>query len=328
MAQTILVTGGAGYIGSHACKTLARAGFVPVTYDNLERGHAAAVKWGPLEQGDLQDRACLDAVIKKHRPAGVIHFAAYAYVGESVEKPDLYYRNNVGGTMSLLDALHAANVDCLVFSSTCAIYGAPETVPIPESQPCHPINPYGRSKLMIEQILDDYRQAYGFRSYALRYFNAAGADPDGEIGECHDPETHLIPLVLDAAAGLRPHISVFGNDYPTPDGTCIRDYIHVCDLAEAHVAALRNLLAGDPGEGLNLGTGAGHSVKDVIAAAEKVTGRKIPTAPARRRPGDPPALVADPARVREVLAWEARRSGIEEIIGDAWRWHQAQRQAK
>jgi hypothetical protein len=212
MAQSILVTGGAGYIGSHACKTLARAGFVPVTYDNLERGHAAAVKWGPLEQGDLQDRARLDAVIKKHRPAGVIHFAAYAYIGESVEKPDLYYRNNV----SLIDALHAANVDCLVFSSTCAIYGAPETVPIPESQPCHPINPYGRSKLMIEQILDDYRRAYGFRSYALRYFNAAGADPDGEIGECHDPETHLIPLVLDAAAGLRPHISVFGNDYPTP----------------------------------------------------------------------------------------------------------------
>ncbi len=325
MAQTILVTGGAGYIGSHACKALAHAGFVPVTYDSLERGHASAVKWGPLERGDLHDRARLEAVIRTHRPAGVMHFAAYAYVGESVEDPGLYYRNNVCGTMSLLESLRDTGVDCLVFSSTCAVYGIPDAVPIPESQSYRPINPYGRSKLMIEQILDDYRLAYGFRSYALRYFNAAGADPDGDIGESHDPETHLIPLVLDAAAGLRPHISVFGGDYPTPDGTCIRDYIHVCDLAEAHVAALRKLLAGDRGESLNLGTGVGYSVRDVIAAAEKVTGRRIPTVLAPRRPGDPPALVADPSRAREILAWQARRSNLDDLIGDAWRWHQAQR---
>jgi UDP-arabinose 4-epimerase len=324
MAQTILVTGGAGYIGSHTCKALARAGFVPVTYDSLERGHDRAVKWGPLEIGNLCERDRLDAVIRRHRPAGVIHFAAYAYVGESVEKPDLYYRNNLGGTLVLLDALREAAVDCLVFSSTCAIYGTPDRLPITETQPYRPINPYGRTKLMIEQILDDYRQAFGFRSYALRYFNAAGADPEGDIGESHTPETHLIPLVLDAAAGVTPHITVLGDDYPTPDGTCIRDYVHVSDLADAHVAALTRLLAGDKGGSLNLGTGTGHSVRDVIAAAAAITQKKIPIMMGPRRPGDPPELVADPSRAKEVLSWQAQRSGLDQLIADAWRWHCAQ----
>jgi len=242
----LLVTGGAGYIGSHTCKALAASGHLPITYDNLVYGHPWAVRWGPLEIGDLADRQRLDQVIQHYRPEGVIHFAAYAYVGESVKDPGKYYRNNVAGSLSLLEAMRDHGIPYLVFSSTCATYGVPERIPIPESHPQRPINPYGQSKLMVEQILQDFQVAHGIRSISLRYFNAAGADPDGEIGEAHDPETHLIPLVLEVAGGQRPHITVFGEDYDTPDGTCIRDYIHVTDLAQAHVLAVEALASGRP----------------------------------------------------------------------------------
>lgn len=322
MGQTILVTGGAGYIGSHACKALAAAGYVPVTYDNLEYGHEWAVKWGPLERGDLKDGARLDEVLARYRPAGVIHFAAYAYVGESVENPARYYRNNVAGSLNLLEAMHGASVDCLVFSSTCAIYGIPGIIPVPEDHPKAPVNPYGATKFMVERMLNDFRDAYGLRSYALRYFNAAGADPDAEIGEVHEPETHLIPLVLDVAAGRRNRIQVYGNDYETPDGSCIRDYIHVTDLAEAYVRALGKLLGGNPGGALNLGTGEGHSVLEVIDTTRAVTGRDIKVEMPPRRPGDPPQLVAGLGRASKDIGWKPARPSLRVQIEDAWRWHQ------
>lgn len=321
----ILVTGGAGYIGSHACKALAEAGYTPVAYDNLIYGHEWAVQWGPLEKGDILDTARLSDVMKLYRPAAVMHFAAFAYVGESVTDPAKYYRNNVAGTLSLLDSMRVHNIGEIVFSSSCATYGVPETVPISECAPQHPINPYGASKLMVERILADYAAAYGLRSIALRYFNAAGADPDGNIGEEHDPETHLIPLVLDAAADARPSITIFGSDYATPDGTCIRDYVHVSDIASAHVLALKKLGNCKLGAAYNLGTGAGISVAQVIAAAGKVTGRPIRVTHGARRPGDPDALLADAARAQRELEWQPRYSTIDRMIETAWTWRMRNR---
>lgn len=325
-SQSILVTGGAGYIGSHACKALAAAGYSPISLDNLVYGHREAVRWGPLEVGDIGDRAFLDGVLERYRPSAVLHFAAYAYVGESVENPGKYYRNNVAGSLSLLEALRDHGIDKLIFSSTCATYGVPERVPIPEDHPQRPINPYGASKLMIEQILRDFDQAHGLRSIALRYFNAAGADAEAEIGEAHDPETHLIPLVLDAAAGTRPSITVYGNDYETPDGTCIRDYIHVTDLADAHVRALQALEQGAQSTVYNLGNGQGFSVREVIDRVAAVTGHSIPVAMGPRRPGDPPRLVGDASRIRAELGWKPCHAGLDQIIATAWRWHQKGRE--
>lgn len=320
--QTVLVTGGAGYIGSHACKALAHAGYLPVSYDSLEHGHAEAVRWGPLEQGNIADRARLDEVITRHRPLAVMHFAAYAYVGESVSDPGKYYRNNVAGSLTLLEALRDHGIAACIFSSTCATYGVPQRLPLTEDHPQQPINPYGASKLMVERMLGDFDAAHGLRSISLRYFNAAGADPEGETGESHDPETHLIPLVLDAAAGTRPSVTVYGSDYDTADGTCIRDYIHVSDLADAHVLAMRALLDGAKTTAYNLGNGAGFSVHEVIDCARRVTGRDIAVAEGARRPGDPAVLVGDAHRIRTELGWSPRLADLEAIIATAWRWHQ------
>jgi UDP-arabinose 4-epimerase len=321
MSQAVLVTGGAGYIGSHACKALARAGYRPIVFDNLSRGHREAVRWGPLVEGDLADRARLSAALVEHRAFAVMHFAAYAYVGESVADPALYYRNNLGGTLALLEAMREAGVAEIVFSSTCATYGTPDAVPIREDASQRPVNPYGETKLAIERALHWYGEAYGVRSAVLRYFNAAGADPEGEIGERHEPETHLIPRVLQAALGQRPHIDIYGTDYPTPDGTAIRDYAHVQDLALAHLCALERLRGGGGSIAVNLGTGSGHSVREVIAAAETVSGGKVPTRAAPRRPGDPPALVADPSLAAEILGWRAQCSDLDTIIRTALAWH-------
>ena len=316
----VLVTGGAGYIGSHTCKALSRAGFTPVTYDNLVYGHEWAVKWGALETGDILDTSRLSHVIATYNPVAVIHFAAFAYVGESVENPAKYYRNNVVGTLSLLEAMNNNGVDKIVFSSTCATYGIPEKVPIAEDTPQRPINPYGRSKLMIEQILADYGDAYGLKSVSLRYFNAAGADPEGELGENHDPETHLIPLVLDTAAGRRPNITVYGDDYDTPDGTCIRDYIHVSDLAEAHVCAMIGLGERKLERAYNLGTGSGYSVMEVIDAGRRLTNRNFMVLKGARRPGDPASLVADTSRANRDLGWLPKYTKIDDMIETAWAW--------
>jgi UDP-arabinose 4-epimerase len=323
MATAILVTGGAGYIGSHTCKALAHAGFEPVTYDNLGRGHREAVRWGPLVVGELADQVSLVQAMRRHQVAAVMHFAAYAYVGESVTAPELYFRNNVSNSLVLLDAMREAEIRHIVFSSTCATYGMPDRIPIAEDTPQQPVNPYGESKLMIERMLHWFGEAHGLCHAALRYFNAAGADPDGEIGEHHEPETHLIPLVLQAALDPNKPISIFGTDYPTPDGTAIRDYIHVRDLAEAHVLALEYLRTTGKNLAVNLGTGQGHSVREVIDAAERVTGRTIARREMPRRPGDPPRLVADPGRARTTLSWSARHSGMDEIIAHAWAWHQS-----
>ena len=320
MTKTVLVTGGAGYIGSHACKALAAAGYRPVAYDNLVYGHELAVKWGPLEIGDILDAKRLDDVIARHRPSAIMHFAALAYVGESVSDPGKYYQNNVVGTLTLLDAMRRQGIDRIVFSSTCATYGTPETAPIAEEATQRPINPYGMSKLMVEQILADYGQAYGMTGIALRYFNAAGADPEGEIGDEQHPQTRLIPLVLETAAGSRPHMTIFGDDYDTPDGTCIRDYIHVSDLAEAHVLALRALEDSTGVRAYNLGTGQGISVAQIINASRQVTGRDIPVVTGGRRPGDPAAVFADATRARTELGWRPRVSDLTTIIETAWRW--------
>ena len=318
----ILVTGGAGYVGSHACKALAIAGYHPVVYDNLSRGHREAVRWGSLVEGDLHDRDRLVAALREYRVAAVMHFAAFAYVGESVAEPETYYRNNVGGTLALLAAMREAAVATIVFSSTCAVYGIPDRLPIDETTAKAPLNPYGETKLAIERALHWYAGAYGLRFAALRYFNAAGADIDGEIGEEHEPETHLIPRVLRAALGTGEPVEIYGTDYPTADGTAIRDYIHVTDLADAHVRALLYLSAGGDSAALNLGTGQGCSVRQVIATVERIAGRPVPFRETARRPGDPPELVADPALARARLAWQARYSDLDTIIRTALAWEQ------
>ncbi len=324
--RVVIVTGGAGYIGSHTCKALAKSGYTPITYDNLVYGHQYAVKWGPFEQGDISDRTRLDEVIEKYHPIAVMHFAAYAYVGESVSDPGKYYRNNVAGTLTVLEAMRDHGMDKFIFSSTCATYGMPETVPIPENHPQRPINPYGATKLMIERILQDFDTAHDLRSISLRYFNAAGADPQAEIGEDHHPETHLIPLVLDAAAGKRPNITIYGDDYDTPDGTCIRDYIHVTDLADAHLLALQALEKGAKTTAYNLGNGQGCSVKQVIDTAKKVTGKNIPVASGARRPGDPSHLTGDAKRIVKELNWTPSHPSLETIIQTAWRWQKSCKQ--
>ncbi len=317
-AHDVLVTGGAGYIGSHACKALATAGYRPITFDSLATGHRRAVKWGPFEHGDIRDAGRLIEVMQLYRPVAVMHFAASAYVGESVTEPEKYYSNNVTGTISLLSAMRKCDVSEIVFSSTCATYGEPESVPITEAAAQNPINPYGRSKLMIERVLQDYVRAYGMSATALRYFNAAGADPDGEIGEDHDPETHLVPLVLRATLGPEQPITIFGTDYPTHDGTCVRDFAHVSDIASAHVLALQTCSNEARFRAFNLGTGAGHSVREILDMAEHVTGKKVHAQFGPRRTGDPARLVADPAKARQELGWQTRHSDLREIISTAW----------
>jgi UDP-arabinose 4-epimerase len=318
---TILVTGGAGYIGSHTCKALAARGFEPISYDNLSRGNRWAVKWGPLEEGDIADATRLSEVLNRYRPAAVMHFAAYAYVAESVAAPIVYFQNNVGGSISLCREVLRFGVVPVVFSSTCATYGIPELVPIPEEHPQRPINPYGFTKLAVETLLTDLGRAHGMPSLSLRYFNAAGADPDGEIGEAHDPEPHLIPRVLMAARDGTP-ITVYGDDYETPDGTCIRDYIHVTDLADAHVRALEYLLTGGASCALNLANARGFSVLKVIRATERVTGKTIAIDKAERRAGDPPVLVGSAARAHDVLGWRPAYSDLDLQITHAWEWMQ------
>jgi UDP-glucose 4-epimerase len=316
----ILVTGGAGYIGSHAVRLLERAGHDVWVYDNLSLGHRAAVPEGRLIEGELMDRPRLIDTLRGKRIEGVMHFAAFAAVGESVLDPAKYYQNNVVASLNLLEAMRASGVKRIVFSSTTATYGTPENIPITEEEPQRPINPYGFAKLVVERALADYAAAYGLGYAALRYFNAAGASADGDLGEDHDPETHLIPIVLDVALGKRPHVTIFGDDYPTPDGTCIRDYIHVDDLGVAHVLALEKLEAGK-GLCLNLGTGRGHSVREVVDACRRVTGHAIPAQIGPRRAGDPPQLVADSRLAERVLGWRPRYTDIESIVRTAWQWH-------
>lgn len=317
----VLVTGGAGYIGSHTCKALALAGHEPVVYDNLSEGFRWAVKWGPFEEGDIAEQERLESVMRKHRIEAVVHFAANAYVGESMQNPMKYFSNNVAGTVRLLDAMSNCGVGTIVFSSTCTVYGEPESMPIDEATPLKPVNPYGESKLMIEKQLGWLGKLKGLRWIALRYFNAAGADPAGEIGEAHDPETHIIPLVLRATAPGDFLLQVFGSDYATPDGTAIRDYIHVQDLAAAHVLALRVLQTGAVNDVFNLGTGKGASVREIIATVEKVTGAKVRYRIGPRRAGDPQALVASAEKAYAKLGWRATRSSLDMIISDAWAWH-------
>jgi UDP-arabinose 4-epimerase len=312
--------GGAGYIGSHACKLLARRGLLPVVFDNLSTGHRWAVRWGPLIEGDIRDRVALGYAFTAHHPAAVMHFAAHASVAESIRDPLAYFDNNVAGTVSLLATARHHGVGQFIFSSSCATFGIAQS-PIGEDHLQTPINPYGATKLTVERMLADCGAAYGLRSVSLRYFNAAGADPDGEIGEWHENETHLIPLVLDAALGRHPAVFINGIDYDTPDGTCIRDYIHVSDLAEAHVRALEMLRGGERSRNFNLGNGRGHSVKEVISAARAVTGCDIPVVLRERREGDPPRLVADPALAARDLGWRPCRGDIAVQIEDAWRWH-------
>lgn len=320
----VLVAGGAGYIGSHTCKALADAGHEPIVYDNLLSGHEWAVKWGPLEHGDINDTATLSLVLRKHRPDAVINFAALASVSDSNLEPMRYYRVNAGGVITLLETMRAHDVCRMVFSSSCATYGVSPHTPIAESTRQDPINPYGRSKRMGEEILRDACAAHGLGAVALRYFNAAGADAAGELGEEHDPETHLIPLVLQTALGVRPYISIFGTDYDTPDGTCIRDYVHVSDLAVAHVAALSVCRPGEFGA-YNLGTGAGTSISEIIERARRVTGRPIKVIAGDRRPGDPAILIADPSRAQQVLNWAPSQSGPDHVIATAWRWMSGKR---
>ncbi len=316
----VLVTGGAGYIGSHACKMLAQAGFQPVVLDDLRRGHRWAVQWGPHVEGDCGDPVVLEQVFQSHPIKAVIHFAAYAYVAESMQAPDMYFRNNVVATLNLLDAMRTHGVQTIVFSSSCATYGLPIAVPITEEHAQAPVNPYGESKLIVEKLLRWYGQSFGLSWSALRYFNAGGADPDCQLGEDHQPEPHLLPRVLAAAAGLIPSLEIFGTDYDTPDGTAIRDYVHVTDLAEAHVLAMKCLLSGGASGAFNLGNEIGHSVREVITAAETVAGTKIPVVMCPRRDGDPPRLVADASKARNVLNWRPRYSDLSTILETAWRW--------
>jgi UDP-glucose 4-epimerase len=317
----ILIVGGAGYIGSHINKMLNQKGYDTLIYDNLVYGHKEAVKWGTLEIGDLADEQHVDEIFQKNKIDAVFHFAAYAYVGESVTNPSKYYNNNVSNTLHLLDAMVKYDVKNIVFSSTCATYGTQDTIPITENMPQNPINPYGKSKLMVEKILEDYHKAYGINYCCLRYFNAAGADPDGEIGESHTPETHLIPLILAAAAGERDNIKVFGTDYPTRDGSCIRDYIHVTDLADAHLRALDYLKKGGESTCMNLGNCTGNSVLEVIEAAKKVTSKDIAVLLDERRDGDPAILVGSAEKAEKLLGWKPQYSDIHTILEHAWKWY-------
>ncbi|MAI31266.1 MAG: UDP-glucose 4-epimerase GalE [Rubripirellula sp.] len=320
--MNILVVGGAGYIGSHAVRFLLAAGHQVTVYDNLSRGHREAVPDGLLVEGELDDRSKLVSVFRDRQIDAVMHFAAFALVNESVNEPSVYYRNNVIATLELLDAMKEAEVSKIVFSSTTATYGEPDTMPISEETPQQPINPYGFTKLVIEHALADYASAYGFGYAALRYFNAAGAHPDGSIGEDHDPESHLIPVVLQVALGQRDHITIFGNDFATPDGTCLRDYIHVNDLASAHLRALELI---EPGKGIcaNLGTGRGTSVQEIVESCRKVTGHPIPTLMGDRRAGDPAELVADNRLARKLLDWTPQYESVDAIVETAWKWHQS-----
>lgn len=320
--KKILVVGGAGYIGSHMVKMLLAAGHEVVTFDNLGAGYRDAVLGGEFVLGDLADPAALDALFAHRDFDGVMHFASHIQVGESVNDPAKYYRNNLANTLNLLDAMLRHGVKALIFSSSAAVFGEPEYVPIDEAHPKRPLNPYGLTKWMVEQVLADYERAYGLKSVSLRYFNAAGADPEGQLGERHQPETHLIPLVLQAATGRRPHITVFGRDYDTPDGTCIRDYVHVDDLCQAHLLALRHLWAGAASAAYNLGNGAGFSVQEVITAAQRVAGLPVPVVYGERRAGDPARLVADSRLAQEVLGWAPRYADLETIIAHAWGWEQ------
>lgn len=318
----ILVCGGAGYIGSHINKMLNQQGYETVVFDNLVYGHKEAVKWGELLIGDLADTDALKELFDRYDFDAVFHFAAYAYVGESVENPEKYYFNNVANTLNLLHAMKEHGVNKIIFSSTCATYGEPERVPITEDMPQNPINPYGVTKLMVERIFKDYNHAYGLQFVVLRYFNAAGADPDGEIGESHDPETHIIPLVLDAASGLRPDVKVFGTDYDTPNGSCVRDYIHVTDLASAHLLALHHLEEGKPSDFFNLGNERGTSVLEVVESVRRVTGKEFTATIAPRRPGDPAKLVGSSRKAQEILGWKPEYADIETIVKHAWKWHE------
>ncbi|HVT07712.1 MAG TPA: UDP-glucose 4-epimerase GalE [Polyangia bacterium] len=320
--MSILVVGGAGYIGSHTVKLLDAAGMEPVVFDNLSSGHEWALKWGKFERGDLADPVAIRTVLKRHDVRAVIHFAALIQVGESVTDPSKYFRANFVNTLNLLDEMVAAGVREIVFSSSAAVYGDPVRVPLDEEHPLAPLSPYGDSKLMIEKVLARYERAYGVRSAALRYFNAAGADPAGELGEAHPTESHLIPLAIQAALGRGRPLSVFGTDYPTPDGTAVRDYVHINDLAAAHVAALRHLAGGGASFVANVGIGRGYSVKEVMATVEKVAGLPVPHQLAPRRPGDSPVLVADPSRIRGLLGWKPQYAELEEIVAHAWKWEQ------
>ena len=320
MEHKILIVGGAGYIGSHTNKALAKAGYKTVVFDDLSTGHRELVKWGEFRKGSLSDPRSLDVCFSAYAIDAVMHFSAFAYVGESVADPARYYRNNVCNTLNLLDAMKRHGVKKFIFSSSCAVYGEPAALPMKEDLPFNPISPYGRTKRMVEEILADYGAAYGIRHVNLRYFNAAGADPEGETGELHDPETHLIPLVLDAAADRRREVRIFGTDYRTRDGTCVRDYVHVSDLASAHLSALSYLMKGGKSDSFNLGNGRGFSVREVIKAAERTTGKKIRVSVSKRRPGDPPVLVASSAKARKVLRWRTGHSGLDSILATAWKW--------
>lgn len=319
--KTVLVTGGAGYVGSHCCKAFAKAGWRVVVFDNLLRGWKDFAKWGPLIEGDILDGPALDLVMAEHRPDLVAHFAALTYVGESVADPALYYRNNTQGSLSLIEAMRRAGVGRMIFSSTAAVYGEPQQIPIPEDHPKQPINPYGWSKLMVEQVMTDSARAYGLKFAALRYFNAAGADPDGEIGERHEPETHLIPLAIRGALSDDYAFTIFGDDFETRDGTCVRDYVHVADLASAHVAAADHLMAGGDGGFYNLGTGDGLTVKEIADAVEGANGKPLRRKIGPRRAGDPAVLIASNTLAREVLGWTPLHSSVGEIVGTAMRWH-------
>lgn len=320
--MAVLVCGGAGYIGSHVNKQLNKEGYETVVFDDLVYGHREAVKWGHFVQGDLKNLDEIEEVFRKYKIDAVFHFAAYAYVGESVEKPEKYYYNNVSNTLNLLRVMKKYGCSRIIFSSTCATYGEPEKVPITENMPQNPINPYGASKLMVERIFKDYSKAYGLKFVVLRYFNAAGADPEGEIGESHNPETHLIPLVLDAASGKRQDIKVFGTDYDTPDGSCIRDYIHVYDLATAHLSALHYLEEGKESDFFNLGNALGTSVLEVVKSVKKVTGREFTVTLVDRRAGDPAKLVGSSQKAQKVLGWNPVYGEIDTIVEHAWKWHE------
>jgi UDP-glucose 4-epimerase len=316
----ILVVGGAGYIGAHTCLDLFNKGFTPIVYDNLSNGHAEFVKWGPLEIGDIRNRSRLDEVLKKYAPLAIMHFAAMIEVGASVQDPIGYYDNNVAGTITLLRAAQAAGIDKMVFSSTCATYGIPSSIPMNEAHAQSPINPYGRSKLIVEQILKDLDFYRGFRSFVLRYFNAAGADPEGRIGEWHSPETHAIPIAIETILGRRPHFQVLGTDYDTRDGTCVRDFVHVLDLADAHTRAIEHLLNNGTSHALNLGTGHGTTVRELLDTVQRVTGRDFNIKYGPRRSGDSPSLVADNALAKQTIGWSPRHD-LPSIIGTAWNWH-------